>query len=122
PVTRWVGERKLLVLCVAIPLLMCVVLAAIWDTLVIAIAVIIGGFFLGFGQPMAITNLVGLVPRESVGTALSVRLAANRLGVVAVPAGAGAIAGVLGPAVVFLILGGMFGVSLVQMKIGRAHV
>jgi MFS family permease len=115
PVTRWVGERKLLVLCVAIPLLMCVVLAAIWDTLVIAIAVIIGGFFLGFGQPMAITNLVGLVPRESVGTALSVRLAANRLGVVAVPAGAGAIAGVLGPAVVFLILGGMFGVSLVQM-------
>src|SRR5690606_6286876 len=36
-------------------------------------------------------------------------------GVVAVRAGAGAIAGVLGPAVVFLILGGMFGVSLIQM-------
>lgn len=115
PATRIIGERRLLVLCVAIPLLMCVALAAAWDTIIIGAAMVVGGFFLGFGQPMAITHLVGMVPRESVGTALSVRIAANRLGVVAVPAGAGAIAGVLGPAVVFLILGGMFGVSLIQM-------
>lgn len=57
--------------------------------------------FEGFGQaftPMNLLSLITLaVPRDWKGTALAVRLLGNRVGQVALPLAAGALAGPLGP-------------------------
>ncbi|WP_227870305.1 MFS transporter [Streptomyces otsuchiensis] len=57
----------------------------------------VGGFLLGIGQPLTMTSVVLAVPTHARGTALALRLWANRLGQVALPAGAGGGAGRGGP-------------------------
>jgi MFS family permease len=57
----------------------------------------VGGFFLGLGQPLTMTLVVQSVPTAWRSTALAVRLLGNRLGQVALPVAAGAIATVVGP-------------------------
>ncbi|MBB4934244.1 putative MFS family arabinose efflux permease [Lipingzhangella halophila] len=61
-------------------------------------ALAIGGFLLGVGQPLTMTAVVMAVPSDARSTALALRLWANRVGQVALPAGAGAVAGALGAA------------------------
>lgn len=61
-------------------------------------ALAIGGFLLGIGQPLTMTSVVMAVPSDARSTALALRLWANRIGQVALPAGAGAVAGTLGAA------------------------
>lgn len=63
-----------------------------------ASALAVGGFLLGIGQPLTMTGVVRAVPREARGTALALRLWANRLGQVALPAAAGLVASSLGAA------------------------
>lgn len=57
-----------------------------------------GGFFLGLGQPLTMTMITTTVPDSWRGSALAVRLMANRLGQVGMPVLAGAVAAPLGPA------------------------
>lgn len=49
-------------------------------------AALIGGFLLGIGQPLTMTLVVRSVPPEGRGAALALRLVANRLGQVGLPA------------------------------------
>ena len=66
-------------------------------TVVTIILMAVGGFFLGLGQPLTMTLVVQSVPTAWRSTALAVRLLGNRLGQVALPVAAGAIATVVGP-------------------------
>ncbi|MBS9373566.1 MFS transporter [Rhodococcus sp. B50] len=61
------------------------------------------GMFWGVGQPLTMTWVVGLVAPADRASALAVRLTGNRLGQVAVPLAAGAVAGVAGVAAVFWV-------------------
>ncbi|NJP67855.1 MFS transporter [Streptomyces spiramenti] len=61
-------------------------------------ALAVGGFLLGIGQPLTMTAVVLAVPERARGTALALRLWANRLGQVALPTGAGVAAASLGAA------------------------
>jgi MFS family permease len=61
------------------------------------------GMFWGVGQPLTMTWVVELVAPADRASALAVRLTGNRLGQVAVPMVAGAIAGVAGVASIFWV-------------------
>jgi len=61
-------------------------------------ALLIGGFFLGLGQPMTMTMISTSVPPVDRGAALAVRLMGNRLGQVALPVISSSVAAGLGPA------------------------
>lgn len=63
-----------------------------------ALFLAVGGFFLGLGQPLTMTMITTTVPDSWRGSALAVRLMANRLGQVGMPVLAGAVAAPLGPA------------------------
>jgi MFS family permease len=69
------------------------------------------GAGLGFGQPLSMTLVVQLVPEHARGTALGLRLTGNRLGQVAAPAAAGAVAGNAGTGPVFWMLSAMLAAS-----------
>jgi MFS family permease len=69
------------------------------------------GIGLGFGQPLTMTLVVQLVPAHARASALGLRLTGNRLGQVATPAAAGAIAGSAGTAPVFWMLGAILAAS-----------
>ncbi|MFX1760057.1 MFS transporter [Rhodococcus sp. As11] len=61
------------------------------------------GMFWGVGQPLTMTWVVGLVAPSDRASALAMRLTGNRLGQVAVPLAAGAVAGIAGVASVFWV-------------------
>ncbi|MFE1509306.1 MFS transporter [Streptomyces sp. NPDC058726] len=63
------------------------------------------GFCLGVGQPLSMTTVVRAAPAGARSTALALRLTGNRMGQVAAPAAAGLIAGVVGVAAPFVLLG-----------------
>jgi MFS family permease len=60
------------------------------------IALGIGGFFLGLGQPLTMTQVVKAVPETARSTTLALRLLSNRVGQVGLPFVAGLIAGPAG--------------------------
>jgi MFS family permease len=76
----------------------------------------VAGFGLGFGQPLSMTMVVQSVPERVRGTALAVRLTGNRIGQVAVPATAGAVAGSAGVGSVFWLLAGLLVASAVAVE------
>ncbi|HEV8686335.1 MAG TPA: MFS transporter [Gaiellaceae bacterium] len=76
----------------------------------------VAGFGLGFGQPLSMTMVVQSVPERVRGTALAVRLTGNRVGQVAVPATAGAVAGSAGIGSVFWLLAGLLLASAVAVE------
>src|SRR5690606_32658343 len=53
-------------------------------TWLIATALVIAGFFLGIGQPLTMSLIANAVPESERGSALAMRLAANRFGQVIV--------------------------------------
>lgn len=57
---------------------------------------VIGGFFLGLGQPITMTLVAQAVPPASRGAALALRLLGNRVGQVTLPAAAGLLAAPVG--------------------------
>ncbi|GAA3738698.1 MFS family permease [Spinactinospora alkalitolerans] len=73
-----------------------VTLPANGDPWIMAAALAVGGFLLGIGQPLTMTIVVRAVPGDARSTALALRLWANRIGQVALPAGAGVVAASLG--------------------------
>ncbi|MFH8795112.1 MFS transporter [Streptomyces sp. NPDC017941] len=105
PLLGLLGRRALItvtcftggVLCAAIALPV-----PVWG---LAALLVLLGFCLGVGQPLSMTTVVRAAPAEARSTALALRLTGNRLGQVAAPAGAGAIAGVAGAGAPFVTLG-----------------
>ncbi|WNE95691.1 MFS transporter [Streptomyces luomodiensis] len=69
------------------------------------------GFCLGVGQPLSMTTVVQAAPEGARSTALALRLTGNRLGQVAAPASAGVLAGLVGTAAPFVMLGGLLLIS-----------
>jgi MFS family permease len=73
----------------------------------LALVLLVAGFFLGIGQPLTMSLIVQAVPDDARGTALAIRLTGNRVGQVATPAAAGLVAGAAGIAAAFWLLGGV---------------
>jgi MFS family permease len=69
------------------------------------------GVGLGLGQPITMSWVAGRAPRTARATALGVRLTANRLGQVVLPAAVGVVAGAAGVAAIFVALGAMLAAS-----------
>lgn len=69
-----------------------------WGSLAWAVAFMaIGGFVLGLGQPLTMTQITQSVPYSWRGSALALRLMGNRAGQVVLPVLAGAVAAPWGP-------------------------
>ncbi|QVQ52190.1 MFS transporter [Spiractinospora alimapuensis] len=62
----------------------------------LAIVLSVGGFLLGLGQPLTMAQVATAAPPDARATALALRLWGNRLGQVAIPAAAAAVAGATG--------------------------
>ncbi|MBK1784093.1 MFS transporter [Prauserella cavernicola] len=108
---RVVSRRWLLLsatLCSALPMAL---LPLAHQPVLMAVLLVIVGFFWGIGQPLTMTWVVTLVSQRSRASALSLRLTGNRLGQVLVPLGAGAIAGVTGVGSVFVVTGALLWAS-----------
>jgi MFS family permease len=106
-IVRLVGRRRLIVVS-------CIASAAAFGALpltrelaLLAVLSAALGTALGFGQPLSMTIVVQAVPERMRATALSVRLAGNRIGQVAAPAAAGLVAGTASVGAVFAMLGGV---------------
>ena len=110
----WVPRSKLLVsatLCSALPTAL---LPFVPDPAVMALLLVVAGFFWGIGQPLTMTWVAGLVTAANRAAALSLRLTGNRLGQVLIPLAAGAAAGVAGTSSIFVITGGLLGTAAVS--------
>lgn len=66
------------------------------DFVVLAVVLGLGGFLLGLGQPLTMAEVTTLAPEGARGSALALRIWGNRLGQVAIPAAASAVAGAVG--------------------------
>jgi len=82
-------------------------------------ALLVGGFFLGLGQPLTMTMISTAVPPLDRGAALAVRLMGNRLGQVALPVVASTVAAGLGPAGAIWFSCALLGASAVEKSIRR---
>ncbi len=112
PLLRRLGRRRLLVTSMVIPAAMLVVLPlAGTNVAVLVIAMALIGAGLGLCQPLTMTWVATQSPVEVRGTAIGVRLSANRFGQFAIPALAGGIAGVAGLTVIFWSLAGLLVLS-----------
>ncbi|MEN0133595.1 MAG: MFS transporter [Rhodococcus sp. (in: high G+C Gram-positive bacteria)] len=109
-----VPRSRLLVsatLCSALPTAL---LPFVPDPAVMALLLVVAGFFWGIGQPLTMTWVAGLVTVANRAAALSLRLTGNRLGQVLIPLAAGAAAGVAGTSSIFVITGGLLGTAAVS--------
>ena len=91
-------------------------MTATHDIRALAVLSVVAGFGMGFGQPLSMTLVVQLVPVHARSTALAVRLTGNRIGQVATPAAAGAVAGNAGARSVFWLLGGLLVASALAIR------
>lgn len=66
------------------------------------VALVVGGFLLGVGQPLTMTLMVRAVPVEARSRGLALRMVANRIGQVALPAAAALVAGSTGAGALWL--------------------
>ncbi|MFB6704706.1 MFS transporter [Streptomyces sp. NPDC056333] len=122
PMLRRLGRTALLTTTCLLAALLCAGIALPVPVWALATMLAVLGFCLGVGQPLSMTTVVQAAPAEARSTALALRLTGNRLGQVAAPASAGAIAGVAGTAAPFVMLGALLlaGAGL-GMRGGRAR-
>jgi MFS family permease len=115
---RRFGRRQLLfasILTAAVA--MC---ALVLPTPVVVIAVVVGaaGFALGVGQPLAMAWLAEVSPPGLRGTAMSLRLAGNRLGQTVVPMSIGFVAAASGVGGVLAVTGAALFGSGLSVRVG----
>lgn len=84
-----------------------------------SLALFVGGFCLGLGQPVTMTMVSTSVPSQDRGAALAVRLMGNRLGQVVLPLAAGATTVGAGPAGAIWFCCGLLALSGVEKAIRR---
>ncbi|WP_336705684.1 MFS transporter [Micrococcus terreus] len=98
---RWTRNSLILVslLVSAVGIGLVPVALTVWQSMLLAVLFMAaGGFVLGLGQPLTMTQISQAVPYTWRGPALALRLVGNRVGQVALPALAGLVAAPLGPA------------------------
>ncbi|MFF5537603.1 MFS transporter [Streptomyces cinerochromogenes] len=105
PLLRLLGRPALLTVTCLLAALLCAGVALPVPVWVLGAMLTALGFCLGVGQPLSMTTVVQAAPDRARSTALALRLTGNRLGQVAAPAAAGAVAGVAGVAAPFVMLG-----------------
>ncbi|MFJ2024089.1 MFS transporter [Streptomyces sp. NPDC087897] len=112
PLLRLLGRRALLTTSCLLAGVLCAGVALPVSVPVLAVMLAVLGFCLGVGQPLSMTTVVRAAPDGARSTALALRLTGNRLGQVAAPAAAGLIAGAVGAAAPFVLLGaGLLGAA-----------
>ncbi len=115
--TARLGRDRLVVLSAVVAALAVAVLAAPVPAVVMGVALLVGGFALGIGQPLSMSVVTLTAPPGAVATWLGLRLTANRLGQSAIPGVASLVASVAGVGGVFLATSaGLLGTA------GAAHV
>ncbi|WJV49765.1 MFS transporter [Streptomyces flavofungini] len=105
PLLRVLGRRALITGTCLLGAVLCAGVAVPLPVWALAVMLALLGFCLGVGQPLSMTTVVQAAPAAARSTALALRLTGNRLGQVAAPAGAGAVAGVAGVGAPFVMLG-----------------
>lgn len=105
PLLRLLGRALLLTVTCLLAALLCAGIALPVPVWALAVMLAVLGFCLGVGQPLSMTTVVQAAPDGARSTALALRLTGNRLGQVAAPATAGLVAGVVGAAAPFVMLG-----------------
>ncbi|MGW7724803.1 MFS transporter [Streptomyces canus] len=105
PLLRLLGRALLLTVTCVLAALLCAGIALPVPVWALAVMLAVLGFCLGVGQPLSMTTVVQAAPDGARSTALALRLTGNRLGQVAAPATAGLVAGVVGAAAPFVMLG-----------------
>ncbi len=96
------SRRQLLTVCLAIPAAALAVVPLSGSVPLLFVLMIVSGLGLGLCQPVTLEWVAGKVSRQARGTAMSVRLAGNRLGQMVVPLVVGALAGSTGLAAAFV--------------------
>lgn len=90
------------------------------EPVLLAVPMAVLGFLLALTQTITMVWVVALVPEDSRGSALGLRLAGNRLGQLTVPGLAGLLAGVAGVSPVFYLLAAVLvGSAAVVLRYGR---
>lgn len=105
------GLRKILIWGSAATLVSMVALALVENFWIIALIMAISGFAMGIGQPATMAWVSRISAPDRRGLAIAVRLTANRLGQVMVPAVAGVVAGA-GVGSVFYMLALVLGAAI----------
>jgi MFS family permease len=107
PLLRLLGRTWLLALSCLLAALLCAGIALPVPVPALGVMLAVLGFCLGVGQPLSMTTVVQAAPDDARSTALALRLTGNRLGQVAAPAAAGLVAGAVGVAAPFVMLGAL---------------
>jgi MFS family permease len=108
PLLRLLGRRWLLASSmIATASSLAVLPLAGADTTVLFVLLGCAGIGLGLGQPLTMSWVAARAPRGTRATALGVRLAANRLGQLVLPAAVGVVAGAAGVSAIFVALGAL---------------
>lgn len=87
--------------------------------LLCGLCMLLGGIFLGLGQPLTMTEVSTSVPSAWRGSALAVRLMGNRLGQVALPLLAGVFAAPMGPGAAIVMASGFLLISGAEKSIRK---
>ncbi len=120
-VSAW-GRWRVLVLSSVFPAVTLLALPLIGSAELTLVAVGILGFALGLGVPITLDWIGRIAPMDSKASAISLRLAGNRLGQVLLPLGGAALAGALGLGTIFPAMGGSLGVITVLLLSARALI
>jgi MFS family permease len=112
PLRRLLGRRRLLVVSMVLPAVaLCLLPLAGADVGLLAGMLALIGFGLGLGQPLTMSWVASRAPAEVRGTAMGVRLGANRIGQLGLPVTVALIAGAAGLPAIFWSLGGLLALS-----------
>lgn len=109
---RFVSAPALLAWSMALPAVTLALLPTTTALPWLALLLLLAGFGLGLGQPLSLSAITDRVDPEDRGTALGIRITANRTAQLVLPVLAGPLAGVIGLGAVFVAAGGLLGVSV----------
>ena len=101
------GRRRLLVSSMALSALGLAAIPLFTDAVAMFALISVAGFGLGLGQPLSLAWIVAQVPERIRGTAIGVRLTANRFAQLAIPFAVGGVGGFAGVAAIFVTTGTM---------------
>jgi MFS family permease len=118
PLIRRFSRTRLLTWTIALAALSTGLLAVQMPTWMVTVVMVLVGLGLGLGQPLTMAWVAEAAPAGVRATALSLRIAGNRLGQTLLPAGVGFVASGGGSAGVFLAIGG--GLGATSMVVGRS--
>lgn len=116
----WFGRERLMIGSLAVAAVSVISLAFLPLPGMFA-AMVVGGWTLGVCQPMTMSWVAARATAGSRGTAMSLRLLGNRIGQVAIPLAAGAVAAVTGTAGVLATAGVTVAVSAAVALRGRGR-